>query len=212
MEPVKRSYRSPARSAKVIETRRRILDAAQLLFVERGYAGTSIEAIAEEAGVSVPTVYVRFETKRLLLKALLDRTIAGDDEPVAMLERPWMREALAEPTPADLLRRLVHEARVIHDRTVPLLMAVRAAAGTDTDLQELWEILLDQRHTVADAVVRALTSRGPLPAGISARHASDLVYAQLSPDMYQMLVFERGWSPAAWERNVTAVLIAQLTR
>jgi AcrR family transcriptional regulator len=211
MQPVKRGYRSATRRAKVAETRRRILDAAQELFLASGYGATSIEAIAEAAGVSVPTVYVRFETKPLLLKALVDRTIAGDDEPVPMLERPWMRQALSATTAPELLRRVVVEARPILERTVPLVMVVRAAAGTDADVAELWETLQEQRHTVAEAIVQALKTRGPRPRGLTRSQIADFIYAQLSPDMYQILVVERGWTPAAWERWITAVLIHQVT-
>jgi AcrR family transcriptional regulator len=202
---------APGRSAKVVETRRRILDAAQELFLARGYSASTIEAIAEAAGVSVPTVYVRFENKRLLLKSLLDRTIAGDDEPVPMLDRPWMRDALSQGDPAALLRRVVHEARLVHERTVPLVMAIRAAAGTDTDLQDLWDVLREQRHVVADAISGALRRCTTFPPGLTRRQATDVVYAQLSPDMYQMLVFERGWTPQAWERWITQLLTDELT-
>ena len=210
MAGVKGGDESLTHSARVLEPRRRILDAAQQLFLARGYGATTIEAIAEEAGVSVPTVYVRFETKRTLLKTLLDRTIAGDDAPVPMLERAWMSQALAAPDGAELLRRVVGEARHIHERTVRLVMAVRAAAATESDLQELWDSLQEQRHTVAEAIVEALKAKAPLPSGLTRRHAADMVYAQLSPDLYQMLVIERGWTPRAWELWSTRVLSDQL--
>jgi AcrR family transcriptional regulator len=211
MDAVKRERSSSTRSAKVLETRTRVLDAALQLFLTHGYNATSIEAIAEKAGVSVPTVYVRFETKRALLKDLVDRDIAGDDEPVPMLERPWMRAALAAPTGAELLERVVTEARRVHERTVPLIMVIRSAAAGDVDIQELWRTLQEQRHTVAAAIVDTLKRRGFLRAGISVRQATDVVYAELSPDMFAMLVHQRGWTPRAWERFATALLVEQLT-
>ena len=211
MRDLNRSYRSPTRSARVVETRRRILDAAQDLFLAHGYSATSIEAIAAAAGVSVPTVYVRFETKRLLLKALLDRTIAGDDEPVPTLERPWVREAFSAPTSPELIRRFVAGARRIQARTAPLDMVIRAAAGTDAELTELWETNQQQRHTVADTFLRAVKTHGPLPPGLTHRQATDIAYSLLSPDLYQLLVVERGWTSAAWERWITAALTHQLT-
>jgi AcrR family transcriptional regulator len=207
---VKRDSRSapPTHSPRVARTRARILDAAQALFLSRGYSATTIEAIADAAEVSVPTVYVRFESKRLLLKTLLDRTIAGDDEPVPMLERGWMRDALAQDDPAEMIRRIVHEVRHIHERTVALVIAIRAAAGTDADLQGLWEVLRDQRHTVADAIGRSL--KRSAPSGLTRRQITDVLYAELSPDVYQMLVIERGWSPRAWEEWITTLLVARL--
>jgi AcrR family transcriptional regulator len=193
----------------VVETRRRILDAAQQLFLDRGYGATTIEAIAEAAGVSVPTVYVRFENKRFLLQALLDRTIVGDDDPVPMLDRPWMRDALAQRDAVELLRRIVHESRLIHERTVGLVIAVRAAAGTDAELQGLWETLREQRHVVCTAIARALRRRGH-DAALGLRQATDVLDVALSPDVYQMLVVERGWTPREWEQWTTRVLVAQL--
>jgi AcrR family transcriptional regulator len=201
----------PRRSAKVVETRRRILDAAHELFLARGYGATTIEAIAEAAGVSVPTVYVRFENKRFLLQALLDRTIAGDDEPVPMLERAWMQDALAQSDPAELLRRVVHESRRIHQRTVPLVIAVRAAAGTDADLQGLWDTLREQRRAVCEAVARAARRRDGDRA-MTRRRATDVLYAALSPDAYQLLVVECGWTPPEWEHWTTQLLVDQLAR
>jgi AcrR family transcriptional regulator len=192
-----------------VETRRRILDAAERLFLARGYGATTIEAIAEEAGVSVPTVYVRFENKRFLLKALLDRSIAGDDDPVPMLDRPWMQEALAQPDVAPALRRIVHEARRIHERTVALVIAVRAAAGTDADLHDLWDTLREERLAVADAIARSLRRLAPDHL-LTRRQATDVLYAALSPDAYQLLVSERGWTPREWEQWTTALLIGQL--
>jgi AcrR family transcriptional regulator len=201
----------PRRSAKVVETRRRILDAAQELFLTRGYGSTTIEAIAEAAGVSVPTVYVRFENKRFLLQALLDRTIAGDDAPVPMLDRPWMQEALSRPDTADVLGRIVHESRRIHERTVALVIAVRAAAGTDADLQSLWDTLREQRLAVCDVVARSVRRRGGVRA-LTRRQARDVLYAALSPDGYQVLVVERGWTPREWEQWTTELLIDQFSR
>jgi AcrR family transcriptional regulator len=206
-EPVKRSG-SPSRSAKVVETRRRILDAAQELFLARGYGATTIESIAEQAHVSVPTVYVRFENKRFLLQALLDRTIAGDDEPVPMLERSWMKDALSQTDAAAVLRRIVHESRAIHERTVPLVIAVRAAAGTDADLQGLWDTLRDQRSAVCEVIARSLRARTG-DRTRTRRRATDVLYAALSPDVYQMLVVERGWTPREWEQWTTELLIDQ---
>jgi AcrR family transcriptional regulator len=200
---------APKRSPKVIETRRRILDAAQDLFLARGYGATTIEAIAEAAGVSVPTVYVRFENKRFLLQALLDRTIAGDDDPVPMLDRAWMQDALAQRDAAELLRRIVRESRRIHERTVGLVIAVRAAAGTDADLQGLWDTLREQRHAVCSAIARTLRRRGH-DGALSLRQATDVLDVALSPDVYQMLVVERGWTPREWEQWTTKVLVDQL--
>src|SRR6266545_4417824 len=102
--PTAGSTRTPRRP-KAQATRRRILDAARGLFVERGYVATTIEAIAAEAGVAVPTVYLAFGTKRALLVELLDIAAVGDEEPVALLERPWVDEIRHDPDPESQQRR-----------------------------------------------------------------------------------------------------------
>src|SRR5919206_1136035 len=96
----RRSYHSPRRQEQARQTRAAILEAARPLFIERGYAGTSMTDIARAAGVSVKTVEAIFGTKARLLKVLRDVTIAGDDEAVPLAQRPWFREIMEEPDPA----------------------------------------------------------------------------------------------------------------
>src|SRR5438874_2047694 len=95
----RRAYHSPRRAEQARATRGAVLDAARRLFVSRGYAATSIEAVAAESEVSPETVYAAFGSKRSLLSELVDVTIAGDDAPVPILERPWVGEMGAEPDP-----------------------------------------------------------------------------------------------------------------
>src|ERR1700754_3432351 len=95
----KRAYNSPRRAEQAAATREAILDAAQRLFEEQGYATTSMAAIAKEAGVALKTVYLAFETKSGLLRALWHLRLRGDEDDVPIGERPWYREVLAEPDP-----------------------------------------------------------------------------------------------------------------
>src|SRR6266496_4226329 len=131
--PTAGSTRTPRRP-KAQATRRRILDAARGLFVERGYVATTIEAIASQAGVAVPTVYLAFGTKRALLVELLDIAAVGDDEPVAVLERPWVDQLRHDPDPQGQLRRWVHGSRHILARVAALWEVARNAAGADPDI------------------------------------------------------------------------------
>ncbi|MEV3982363.1 helix-turn-helix domain-containing protein [Nonomuraea sp. NPDC049758] len=110
--------RPGVRAAKAAQARSRMLTAARELFTERGYTATSMRAIAGRAGVAVQTLYFTFETKRSILKELLDVEVAGDDAPLATLERPWVAEALAAP-PSDLLRKLAEANAGIHERVAP---------------------------------------------------------------------------------------------
>src|SRR5690242_12563627 len=93
----KRRYHSTRRQAQASETRQQILAAARSLFITRGFAGTTMEAVAQEAGVAVETVYVAFGSKRTLLARLVDRAVGGDDEPIQILDRPAPQQVKAEP-------------------------------------------------------------------------------------------------------------------
>ncbi|HZU80864.1 MAG TPA: helix-turn-helix domain-containing protein, partial [Acidimicrobiales bacterium] len=99
-EPVKRRYDNSRRQAQARQTRLKVIEAAKQHFVDDGYPATTIEAVADTADVPVPTLYRLFGSKRALLKAVLDISFGGDDEPVPFSERPAQQRALAEPDPA----------------------------------------------------------------------------------------------------------------
>src|SRR6478735_1384610 len=115
-DPVKRTYESPRRRAQAAATRRQILDAAQRLFERNGYAATTMAAIAQEAGVALKTVYVAFDTKAGVLRALWHLLLRGDEADVAVQDRAWYREVLEEPDPAARLRRTARNSRVVKER------------------------------------------------------------------------------------------------
>ncbi|HKY76480.1 MAG TPA: helix-turn-helix domain-containing protein, partial [Acidimicrobiia bacterium] len=103
--PVKRAYDTRRRQAQARETQAHIADAARELFIERGWATTSIRDIAERAGVSVQTIYNAFEGgKAAIFHRVMDIVVVGDDEPVAMAERPEYREMFETRDAGELLR------------------------------------------------------------------------------------------------------------
>jgi AcrR family transcriptional regulator len=177
-----------------------MLAAASKLFVERGYAATSMQTIATEAKVAVQTLYFTFATKRAILSELVDQEVAGDDGPVPTLDRPWVAEALAAE-PADMLRRLALEATRINARVAPIMDVVRSATGLDPDIDDLWQANVSQRHAVVTVFAGALVAKGRLRNGITAGQAADIMLAVLSPEVYKLLTDERGWTQqalAAW--------------
>src|SRR4051795_13330370 len=134
-EPVKpRRYDSPRRRAQAEATRREILEAAERLFVRDGYAATTMAAIAREAGVALKTVYVAFETKSGVLRALWNLRLRGDQADVPIQDRAWYREVLAHPDPERALRLGAHEARLGKERAGGAFRVARrparAAPGT----------------------------------------------------------------------------------
>ncbi|WP_406863613.1 helix-turn-helix domain-containing protein [Streptomyces sp. HUAS MG47] len=199
-----------ARRQRSNETRARLLDAALKLFVAHGYDGTTIEAIARAAGVAVQTVYFKFGTKIAILKELMDVRVAGDHEPVPTVERDWFRSAVAAEDPRVHLRHQVDGAREIYDRVVDLLEVLRNAAIANEEISPLWERNKEQRHEVQAQLVKTLTEKHPLPAGMTLDRAVDTSYTLLGPEIYHLLVTERGWSSEEWADWVHAGLCRHL--
>ncbi|MFI6396052.1 TetR/AcrR family transcriptional regulator [Nonomuraea sp. NPDC050547] len=206
-----RSQQTDGRTARAQATRARVVAAAADLFTGAGYTLTSIGAIAAAAGVSEQTIYYSFGTKKAVLAAALDRAVAGDDQPIPTLERPWAREAVADPDPRGQLRRQAAGAGDIYLRAAPLLDAVRSAAPTDPDLSELWATNLRQRLTVQRVFARALAGKTPLRDDMEPETAADIALTILSPETYTLLVAERRWSHAAWQAWAENALTRMLT-
>src|SRR2546430_7126899 len=135
----KRTYNSPRRREQAAATRREILEAAQPLFERQGYAATTMAAIASEAGVALKTVYVAFETKSGLLRALWHLLLRGDEADVPVADRPWYREVVDEPDPERQLRLNARNARVVKERAAALMRVIRDAAPADPDIAALWD-------------------------------------------------------------------------
>src|SRR5919206_4223674 len=148
------------RAEKARQTRRKILEAARELFLERGYGATALQDIADRAGCAVQTIYFTFGNKRTVLKELGDITIAGDDEPVPTMERAWFRAAVEAETAAELLRHAVHGARNILERIAPLAEVMRTAATIEPEISELWHHQgVDPRFTVYATAAQALAAK-----------------------------------------------------
>lgn len=207
---VKRRYESAQRREGARATRRAILEAARLLFLDRGYGATTLQAIADAASVSVATVYGAFGNKRTVLKELVDVSIAGDDEPVAVIDRPWVAELRAEPDPARRVRIFAANGRRILDRRSAVDAVVRAAATTDPAVRELWDDLRRQRREGQGHLFALVAGREGLREGLAADEAADILYAVLSPETYLTLVGERGWTPERFEAWTIEVMESML--
>ena len=205
-----RADQATSRADKARANRRRMRAAALALFTERGYASTSMQAIADEAGVAVQTLYFTFGTKRALLSEILDIEVAGDEEPVPTLERPRVLAAIDDPDRERQLREQARIAREIYQRVAPVLHVVANAASAEPELAELWETNNTQRATVMERLISALVAKGPLRDGLDTAMAVDIALALQSPEMYQYLTKRRGWSPSRWELWTADALITQL--
>ncbi|WP_036528481.1 TetR/AcrR family transcriptional regulator [Nocardia sp. CNY236] len=197
------------RAAKTTANRAKMLTAARELFTTRGYAATTMKAIAEQAGMAVQTLYFTFATKRAILSELLDVEIAGDTEPVATMDRHWFAAAVAAP-PAEQIRQQVDAAATIFARVSPLLEVIRSAAAIDPELAEIWQTNIAQRHLVQVRLAEALATKTALRPGLDATQAADIALAILAPETYHLLVRERGWPPERWASWAADVLTQQL--
>ncbi|MFI2369331.1 TetR/AcrR family transcriptional regulator [Streptomyces sp. NPDC018833] len=195
---------------KARETRRRILEAARALFVERGYGVTTLQDIAAEAGVAVQTIYFVFGNKRTLLKELVDISIAGDDEPEATMDRPWFVNALAAETADAQLQAHISGTREILERVAPMMKVIDTAAAMDPEIAELWRQDEDPRFTVQATAAKALMAKEGAREGLPVERAADVLFGLLSPELYLLFVHERGWSPEQWQRWAYDTLRLQL--
>jgi TetR/AcrR family transcriptional regulator of autoinduction and epiphytic fitness len=207
---VKRSYSSVKRKAQARETRRSILDAAHELFVATGYAATTIQAIAERAGVAVQTVYAGFGSKRELLRQLIETTITGDDEPLPITERAEARAIAAE---ADTRRRAELDAalsRSITERVAPIVRVAGEAAASDPELAAMLEaVKAARRH---EMIASAALLAGPNGLRVDQEEAAATLYVLYSPQVADMLMGDYGWSPERYEKWLARMILEAVLR
>ena len=169
----RRQYSSPLRQKQATETRSRILDAAQKLFADHGYAATTVEAIAGAAGVATDTVYATFRNKAGVLRELLNVRVAGDDSPRPLLERPGPQGVRAEPTQKRQLAAFAADVAQILERARPVDDIMRSAAAVDPEIASLRKGMQSARWANEKELV---------------------VWVLASPEVHGLLRRERGWS------------------
>jgi AcrR family transcriptional regulator len=207
---VKRPYNSAIRNEQARATRRAIVRVAARLFVARGYGATTIDAIAEEAGVGRKTVFTSVGGKAQALKLAIDWAIVGDDEPVALLDRQLLRAGMAEPDPRRILADFAHSVREIGARIAPLVMVAEAAAGIDPEIKALREEGRAQRLTGMRVLAGVLADRGALRPSMTLDEAADVLWLFNDPALYNRLVLERHWDDDRFEQWLSGTLIELL--
>jgi AcrR family transcriptional regulator len=197
-----RRYHSPLREEQAATTRATVLDAAQRLFVRDGYAATSMQAIADEAGVASKTVYLAFATKSGLLRAVWDVALKGDQDDAAV----------DEPDPERQLRLNARRARVLKTRIAPLLEAIRNGAPVDADVAALSDLIQTESYEKQRRIVEAIHRKRALRRGLDIATATDILWTLNHPDVWLLLVGRRGWSPDRWENWLADTSVAQLLK
>jgi AcrR family transcriptional regulator len=205
-DAVKRDYRSDLRAAQALETRRGIVAAAAKLFVADGYGATTIEAVAEAAGVSRKTVFTAVGGKVELLKLALDWAIAGDDEPIAVADRPEVRVLLELSDAAELLTGWASVLVRIDKRVARLFEAMETAAGLEASARTLFERTSRQRLDGSRVIVDRVVALGALRADLTTAEAADIAWLLGDPVLYTRLVRSRGWSARRFEQWLATTL------
>lgn len=209
---VKRPYRSTLREANAEATRRAIVQAAARLFVDAGYVATSIESIAEAAGVSRATVFTSVGGKPVLLKRAYDVALVGDDVavPLAMRER-WLA-IRAEPDVVRYLDRYAELVTEINGRLAGIYEAVRGAASADPEVRDVFEKIQAERRIGAAHVIDDVLVKGRLRSGLGREVAADLMWVLNDAGLYHLLVHRRGWKPKRFRAWLSATMRDQLLR
>ena len=205
-------YTSEIRDEQARRTRRAIVAAAHDLFLAQGYAATTIDAIAEAAHVSRRTVFNSVGGKAALLKLALDWAIAGDDEPVAVADRPAVQAIQAETDPRRALALWAQMVTEIAARAAPIAGVLTAAADADPDAAQLVADGERDRMFGATAFIRQLASLHGLAPGLTRQHAADLCWLYADPYLYRRLVAQRGWTTGDFTQWLTSSLGATLLR
>lgn len=210
-EPVKtRSYDSTRRRAQAAHTRRDIIRAAKILFERDGYAATTIPAVASEAGVAQKTVYSAFGSKGGLLHGVWDEALGGDDSQTPVAARAWYQEVLDDPEPRRQLRLNARNSRAAKERIGRLLEVIRTATGVDPAVEELWATIQVEFHANQRVIVESIHRKGALKRGLGVARGTDILWTLNHPNTWQLLVGERGWTPAQYERWFADAAISQL--
>ena len=189
---------------------RAVVEAARALFLERGYGATTIEAIGARSDVPPATVYRLFSSKLGILKALLDISIAGDDEAVPVADRPAVRSLLSDPDPTKKLGAFVDVAAQVNARSSAIYRILVSAAAADPDAAALLDELTRQRQEGQGRIARSLSRSDALRAALRERDAGDIIHALASPEVYRLLVVDRGWPLDHYQTWLTETLVDQL--
>ena len=200
----------PAPQARTRRTRAAVVEAARELFLERGYAATTIEAISAASDTPQATVYRLFGSKLGILKAVLDVSVGGDDQAVAMADRPQVRAMLGDDDPRRQLAGFAALLRVLMNRAAPVHRILADAARSDEDAAALLTDIARQRQAGQQRVARSLARAKALRPGLRERDAADVIHAIASPEVYGLLVLDRGWSGERYEQWVRETLTQQL--
>jgi AcrR family transcriptional regulator len=200
----------PLRRAKAAATRLAVIEAARRCFVDAGYAGATVQAIADAAGVSRATVFNAVGGKAALLKAAYDVATVGDDEPVPIPQRPAAVATRLEPDPRRAIAIYAGMIADIGERLAPIYEVFRAASLSDPEVRALWQEIQRERLKGARGFVAIIGAKDPLRADLDEAAAADAVWALMDASLYHRLAIERGWPKERFRAWLQAAFETQL--
>ncbi len=198
------------RARKALETRRRVLDAAEALFTRDGYTATTMTAIADQADVAVQTLYAVFGTKRAILAELIDARVVGDDHSGSLPDRADWRAMERETAPRHQIALFASIATRIGSRSAAINEVLAAAAGSDAEIAAIYEQQRQARYKDERRLARSLARNGALRAGMSETQAADIIWAIATTRTYRALVHERRWPTDQYEHWLADLLARAL--
>lgn len=207
---VKRPYRSTRRREQAGETRLRIIRAAHDLFINQGYGRTTIADVARASGVAVETVYAAYRNKPTLLRQVWYATFRGDEEDTRLLDRPEIRQVLAEPDLASRLRAHAAVYPPVFRRFTPLYHALQGAATSEPAAAAMVAEFDERRLDAAGHYAKAASATGRL--AVSEEECRDLLAATTDGALWHRLVEELGWSDDRFAQLLGTMWVAALVR
>jgi AcrR family transcriptional regulator len=186
--------KSPSRRDRAARTRRAILDAAHAEFLDRGYHGATIAAIAARAGVATQTVYFVFHTKAELISAVIDTAVLGADDPTPPEATAWWHAMQEAASATDALRHFVRGAAPLYQRAAGISEVLRAAALTDPEVHALWQHHDRLQVEAFGKVVDLIAAKAALRPGLDRDTATDVLLTVFGDSTYHLLTTERGWT------------------
>ena len=209
MGAVKRG--KPTRAERAQQTRHRMLESARELFISDGYSATTMERIADDAGVAVQTLYYTFRTKGRLLREVVEATAAGDDEAAPVAQRAWVQDMLTATSGQRVLALAVEHGADIFVRAAPLWPVVTEASA-DPWVAEYWRGVAADRRAGQARMVARLGELGVLRHGLEPGRATDLVVVLFGHDVFSGLVTGAGWSVPEYKAWLFTTLVHQLVQ
>ena len=195
----KRKYDSSRRRAQALESQTQIIETARDLFIEHGYAGVSIEAIAHQAKASPETIYSVFKNKRTILARTMDLAAGTDDNPIPVILRSYIQEVTSERDQHRQIQMFASRMQMFFSQVAPLVGVIRDAGKTEPEIKKLLNKYLDDRYQGMGFFIDCLLANGPLRNGLSKLSAVETIWALASAEVYNLLIMERGWSEEEYE-------------